>query len=159
MDKIDLDLQTAKKKYEEAREDERGRLAGFLAKYIAGNEDIKDELRVVYGGRAGKGLKKYTSGRRMEEYDLSNWKWVEITDDNDFDCIVSLNMPDVDPRSGNSHVLFDRVGLLVSYHKDGHYYETAVCTDINLPLGDTDKDKIARLVIEQYKEFKKKKGV
>lgn len=62
-------------------------------------------------------------------------------------------MPDVDPRSGNSHILFDRVGLLVSYHKDGHYYETAINTDIDLPLDDSEKEKIAQLVIDQFKIF------
>lgn len=154
MDKTELEK--AKKAYEEAREEARGELAKFLSAY----KGIADVLRVVSGGRAGKGLKHYTSGKRIMEYDLSNWKWVEITDDSDFECIVSLNMPDVDPRSGNSHVLFDRVGLLVSYRKNDLYYETAVYTDIDLPLNEEEKKKIAQLVLEQYKIYcdKQKEG-
>lgn len=144
------EFETVKTNYEQARESVRKDLAKYLAKY----KGIEDVLRVVSGGRSGKGLKNYTSGKRMiKGYDLSNWKWVEITDDGDFDCIVSLNMPDVDPRSGNSHILFDRVGLLVSYHKDGHYYETAIHTDVDLPLDDTEKERIAQLVIDQFKIF------
>lgn len=152
-----IEFENVKKPYEDAREAERGSLATSLAKYLAENEDMKDKLRVVYGGRSGKGLKNYTSGGRIESYDLSNWKWVEITDDSDFECIVSLNMSDTDPRSGNFHALFDRVGLLVSYHKGGHYYETAIHPNINLPLDEEKKKKIAQLVLEQYKIFCEKK--
>lgn len=149
--------------YKRQREQERTSLVEFLASYLSKNETAKDKLRVVSGRRSGKGLTKYTSGGRIAEYDLSNWKWVEITDDGDFDCIVSLNMPDVDPRSGNSHFLFDRIGLLVSYHVGEYYYETNICTDINLPLDNRDdqvngdKEKIALLVIEQFKNYCKKK--
>lgn len=147
MDKTQFEV--AKNDYEQVRESVRKDLAKYLAKY----KGIENVLRVVSGGRSGKGLKGYTSGKRIKGYDLSNWKWVELTDDGDFNCIVSLNMPDVDPCSGNSHILFDRVGLLVSYHKDGHYYETAIYTDIDLPLDDTAKDQIAQLVIDQLKIF------
>lgn len=141
-----------KNSYEQARESERKDLAKYLAKY----KGIEDVLRVVSGGRSGKGLKEYTSGKRIKVYDLSNWKWVEITDDSDFECVVSLNMPDIDPRSGNAHTLLDRVGLIVSYHKGGHYYETTIYTDIDLPLDDAKKEKIAQLVLDQYKIFRER---
>lgn len=147
------DFETAKSNYEEAREEIRRELIRFLSTY----KGIEDVLRIVSGGRAGKGLKNYTSGKRIEVYDLSNWKWVEITDDSDFECIVSLNMPDVDPRSGNPHTLFDRIGLLVSYHRDGQYYETAIHTNIDLPLNEEKKEKIARLVREQYDAYCEKR--
>lgn len=147
------DLEAAKTGYMMAREQERRNLADFLADKLGEDERTKDKLCVINSPRAGKGRAKYTSGKRIKNYDLSNWKWVEITNDYDFECIVSLNMPDVDPRSGNSHILFDRVGLLVSYHKDGHYYETAINTDIDLPLDDSEKEKIAQLVIDQFKIF------
>lgn len=144
--------------YEQARDTERINLAIALAKFLTDNKELKDKLRVVYGGRAGKGRVNYSSGKRIKEYDLSNWKWVEVTDDDDFECIVSLNMPDTDPRSGNSHVLFDRVGLLVSYRiNDSYYYETAIHTNIDLPLTDEAVKDIAQLVLEQYKIFCEKK--
>lgn len=143
------EFKTIKGGYEKAREEERSDLARFLSL----QEGIAEVLRVVSGGRAGKGMKNYTSRKRIETYDLSNWKWVEITDDRDFECIVSLNMSDVDPRSGNSHALFDRVGLLVFYHKNGHYYETVIYTDIDLPLDEKEKAQIAQLVREQYDTY------
>lgn len=145
-----------KNSYEQARESERKDLAKYLAKY----KGIEDVLRVVSGGRSGKGLKDYTAGKRIKGYDLSNWKWVEVTDDGDFDCIVSLNMPDIDLRSGNPHSLFDRIGLLVFYQLGKSYYETEIYTDIDLPPYDTEKEKIAQLVLDQYKIFKERsKGV
>lgn len=156
--------------YKRLREQERKSLVEFLSKYLPKNDTTKEKLCVVSGGRSGKGITKYTSGRRIAEYDLSNWKWVEITDGGDFDCIVSLNMPDVDPSSGNSHFLFDRIGLLVFYHIDNYYYETNIYTDIDLPLDnrddkgndgkedEKDKEKIAQLVIEQFENYCKKKA-
>lgn len=142
-----IDLQAAKTSYQLAREQERKNLAKYLAEHLG------EDLRVVSGGRSGKGLPNYTSGRRIAEHDLSDWKWVTVKCGDDFECVVSLNMPDVDPRSGNWHFLFDRVGLLVSYHKDGHYYETAIYPNINLPLDDKDTDLIIELIIEQYKIY------
>lgn len=153
-----MTFQDAKNEYERQRDTERINLAIALAKFLTDNKELKDKLRVVYGGRAGKGRVNYSSGKRIKEYDLSNWKWVEVTDDDDFECIVSLNMPDTDPRSGNSHVLFDRVGLLVSYRiNDSYYYETAIHTNIDLPLTDEAVKDIAQLVLEQYKIFCEKK--
>lgn len=170
-----IDLKAAKSDYQQAREQERRDLADFLAEKLGEVERVKDKLCVITSPRSGKGRGNYTSGRRIEAYDLSNWKWVEVTDDSDFDCIVSLNMPDTDPRSGNSHALFDRVGLLVSYHKDGLYYETAIYTGINLPLNASaneedkgkkkqleakekeDKQKIIQLILEQYDMYSEKK--
>ncbi len=154
MDRIDL--QNVKGKYQDAREQERRDLATYLENHL----DMPEKLYVISSPRAGKGWVNYTSGKRIKRYDLSNWKWVEITDGSYFECIVSLNMPDVDPRSGNSHVLFDRVGLLVSYRKNDLYYETAVYTDIDLPLNEEGKKKIAQLVLEQYKIYcdKQKEG-
>lgn len=144
-----------REEYKKQREDMRKDLAEYL-------NGIDTELRIVSGARAGKGWTKYTSDRRIAEYDLSNWKWVEITDDQDFECIVSLNMPDIDPSSGNIHALFDRIGLIVSYHKDGFFYETKIYTDIDLFLivsdgGGEVKEKIAQLVREQYGIYKQQK--
>lgn len=158
------------------REQERRALADFLAKELGKDENANNELHVITSPRAGKGWTQYTSGKRIYKYNLSNWKWIEVTDKNCFSCVVSLNMPDIDPRSGNFHALFDRIGLLVSYHKGNHYYETAIYTDINLPLNasanesdekkkkkleqeeEEKKTEIAQLVLEQYKNFKRNRG-
>lgn len=150
-----MDFAKARRDYEGCREDERKALAKFL-------NAIDEDLRVVSGARAGKGWTRYASGKRIVEYDLSNWKWVEITDDRDFECIISLNMPDIDPRSGSMHALYDRIGLLVSYHKEGLFYETKIYTGIDPPLNDSDtgkdkKERIAQLVKEQYEIYKQQK--
>lgn len=143
----------ARNEYEQQRERERV----ALAKFLPTSKEMPDVLRVVSGRRAGKGWCRYTSGGRIKAYNLSNWKWVEVTDDSDFTCIVSLNMPDVDPRSGNPHFLMDRVGLLVSYHKDGCYYETAIYPDIDLPLDNAKMERIAQLVRDQFEIYRQQK--
>ena len=71
-----------REEYKKQREDMRKDLAEYL-------NGIDTELRIVSGARAGKGWTKYTSDRRIAEYDLSNWKWVEITDDQDFEYSIS----------------------------------------------------------------------
>lgn len=154
-----IDLETAKSDYQQAREQERRDLADFLAEKLGEVKRVKDKLCVIASPRSGKGRGNYTSGGRIKAYDLSNWKWVEVTDDGYFDCIVSLNMPDTDPRSGNSHALFDRVGLLVSYYyRDSLYaYETAIHTNIDLPLTKEKMEQIAQLVLEQYDIYCEKK--
>lgn len=133
-----------KEKYEELREAERKSLAGKLAK------SVDKRLRVISGGRAGKGLTKYTSGGRIPSYDLSNWKWVELTDDSDFNCIISLNMKETDFNSGNTHFLYDRIGIYIEYKKEETLYQTQIYPDINLPLNDDQIAQIARFVNEQY---------
>lgn len=145
-----MDFKDVQEAYERRREDERKGLSKFL-------NAIDEDLRVVSGPRAGKGGKKYTSDKRIAEYDLSNWKWVEITDDRDFKCIISLNMLDIDPRSANVHALYDRIGLIVSYHKESLFYETKIYTDIDLPLNASDEERIAQLVKEQYEIYKQQK--
>lgn len=134
----------ARKKYEEFREAERKNLAGKLAKLA------DKQLRVISGGRAGKGLTKYTSGGRIPSYDLSNWKWVELTDDGDFNCIVSLTMKETDFSSGNTHFLYDRIGIYIEYKKGETLYQTQIYPNINLPLNDDQMAQIAQFINEQY---------
>lgn len=138
----------AKTEYEKQREEQRIKLRDFLSHH----EELKDAgLKVVTAGGAGKGSKKY-----LGDYDLTNWKWVEVKSADGFDCVISLNMLDVDPKTKSIHSLYDRIGLILTLEK-------WLCTDINLPLeGDEndDRDKqerIAELVLEQYKKFEKEK--
>ena len=58
--------------YKRQREQERTNLEKFLTSALSENETAKDKLRVVSGGKSGKGLTKYTSGGRIAKYDLSN---------------------------------------------------------------------------------------
>ena len=141
------DFQDIKAAYEKHREEERRKLSTFLNNYIKKN---KIDLTVVRRGSTGKGRKNYTSNGKIEPYDLSNWKWVEIKEkDSDFDCVVSLNMPDVDTKSGNFHALFDRVGLLIEYPNKS----VKIYTNIDLPFDDEKMERIAALVVEQFEFY------
>jgi len=142
------DFCTARDNYEERREEERKELANYLSK----NEKIANAgLKVKTRGRAGKGWTAYKSGGKIAPYDLSNWKWVELNHtDNRFDCVISLNMPEVDLSSGNTHCLYDRIGIYITYPRDGCYYKTDIYTDIDLPLDKEAKDRIVELIVEQF---------
>lgn len=134
--------------YERTREVERRKLSDFLVDYIGQNQL---SLTVVQGGNAGKGRTEYTSHGQIVPFDLSNWKWVEVKGvDSDFNCIVSLNMPDVDPVSGNFHALFDRVGLLISHQKK---QAIPIHTDIDLPFDEEKMGCIADLIAEQFDSY------
>lgn len=133
--------------YQELRERERAELIDYLSKH----ENIKRMgVRVNKGG--GKGKRGYTSGKRIAPYDLSNWKWVELTGPEfGFNCVISFNMTEVDPASGNTHCLYDRIGIYITYQQDGHYYKTDIYTNIDLPLDDSKKEELAGLILKQYR--------
>lgn len=139
-----------KQEYEKQREGQRKELVRELAKLVG------DQLRIVSGGRAGRGLSNYTAGGRIPPYDLSNWKWVELTDDSSFNCIISLNMKETDFNSGNSHFLYDRIGIYIEYKKGITLYQTQIFPNIELPLDEAASERIARYILEQYKIFQQK---
>lgn len=143
-------FENVQQKYKELREDERKSLSSYLTENI----DKQIGLEVEDGNGAGKG-RKYKSGNRIVQYDLSNWKWVELKGtDNSFNCIISLNMYEVDPNSANFHALFDRIGLYITYKIEHHYYQTQIYTDIDLPLNDEKKEQIKQLALDQFKFFR-----
>lgn len=128
--------------YERQRELERVSLAG----YLSAHDGIRAAgLSVVTTANAGKGRADYTAQGRIPAFDLRNWKWVRITGADGFDCVVSLNMLDIDPTSKNIHSLYDRIGLIVSPAPSDWF-----CTDIDLPLDDIDKEQIAQLVLTRF---------
>lgn len=136
-----MTFQEVRAEYERRREQER---IG-LASYLAAHTEIKEAgLRVIAGGSAGKGSEHYTSHGRIPAYDLRNWKWVEIRGAGEFDAIISLNMPDIDPQTKNMHSLYDRIGVIFS---SGEW----VYTSIDLPLADTEKEEIAQLILEKVR--------
>lgn len=147
----DLDFQDIKDAYERKRESERDKLINHLKQHPALS---KAELDVT-GLRGGKGRKNYTSHGQISPFDLRNWKWVEITNqDESFSAIISLNMPDTDPKSGNFHALYDRVGLIIDGHgSGGSFVHTVVHTDIDLPFDEAAMEKIAQIVIERFNIF------
>lgn len=153
-------LPKVRERYEILREEERKN----LVKYFKGLDWIARPKspgpKVITSGNAGKGLPDYTAKGRIVAYDLTNWKWVEIRTGKvatDFDCVISLNMIETDPGTGNAHALVDRVGLYIGYRAGEIYYKLELYTNFNLPLSEEDMEKIAQLVLEQYKIYCEKK--
>ena len=147
-----LGFQDIKNAYEQKRENEQKKLRDYLKKHPALN---KAGLRAV----SGCGKSSYTSNRQIAPFDLSNWKYVEIKDkDKRFSAVISLNMPDKDPKSGNFHALYDRVGLIIKEKdSDKHFVhaDIVIHTDIDLPFDEAAMEEIARIVIEQFNIFNK----
>ena len=154
--KGDLSFQDIKDAYEQKRENERIKLRDYL---IACPELSNAGLKVV-GGRKdniGKGHEDYTSDKHIAPFDLRNWKWVEIKNqDKSFSAIISLNMPDKDPGSGNFHALYDRVGLILNEQGSGRSFaHMDIYTNIDLPFDKDAMEKITQIVIERFNIFTK----
>ena len=117
-----------KQVYTESREVERQKIADHFEKC---------GYKVKKCGLAGKGVKKYISGGQLNKpFDLSNWKWIEITKDGR-EFLVSLQPPDKDPSSKNHHVLMDRIGVC--------YNEHWIITDIDLPMDEKSLDALVEI--------------
>lgn len=161
----DLDFQDIKDAYEQKRENERIKLRDYLKVHPA----LKEAKLEVARSSSGKGRTDYTSGGNIAPFDLSNWKWVEVklakakkpdkdqdeNQDRSFSAVISLNMFDTDPQSSNFHALYDRVGLVIEGKSGNTSLTSFVHTNIDLPLNEADMEKIAKLVIEQFKIFSK----
>lgn len=124
-----------KKRYIEARTEERNTISRFFRK----QDDFEMDDPAA---RAGK--ENYNSGKRlMKEYNLSNWQWVSVKR-NDVHFLISLQTFDRDPKTGNFHILMDRIGI---YAYGGNYSPIDVqtqmlITNIELPL---DENKLIEL--------------
>ncbi len=146
------EFEKIREKYEKLREEERVKLRDKL--------EFKDsELKTIK--RGGKGLPDYGQTRLMKKYDLQNWKWVEVVDDKHFQALISLNMPDVDPGSGNMHALYDRIGIRFTWFikakvgiradSEKKLLETSwIDTGIELPLTDENIEEIESLITRGY---------
>lgn len=144
-DKSNTSFKEVQEAYEDLREKERTKLLQYLK-----DELTNSKLMVVNRGWSGRGRKEYTESGNIEKYNLENWKWVEVKCGDEFSCIISLNMPEVDPGTANVHALYDRIGIFVSYKKDSNYYKTSIYTDIDLPFETAEMESIKKIVLEQY---------
>ncbi len=128
-------FKNVKEAYKNLREVERRKIVDYLKlngfKTQNGNE-------LSY--RGGSGRPAYTSGGEIVEYDLSNWKWVEASKEN-VTYFISLQAFDSDPKSGNHHVLMDRIGVCAFdeniKEEDKNYFQDMVRTTLDLPLDET----------------------
>lgn len=145
---------TIKKEYESLRDKQQKLLVTHLS------DKLKNcnSLVVVKRGNAGKGKSTYNNAKTIAPFDLTNWKWVEVKTQNEgFNCLISLNMLDLDRNSANFHSLYDRIGLIVYYKKGNNFYNNYICTDIDLPFDNNKMETIYNLVMEQFDFWQKNK--
>ena len=143
-----MEFQEINDAYVQQREQERKNLIAYLQKHTLFSHS---GLQIVTRRRSGMGAEQYSSGGHIAPFDLRNWKWVECKSaDENFNAVISLNMPETDLSSGNAHSLYDRIGLIVTYTRRNNYYKTSIWTDIDLPLDEHSLEKIAGLIVEQY---------
>ncbi len=119
------DFRKCKDEYEKARNGEKKKLVEFLE-----NKGFK-----VLNKGYGSGSKKYKAGGKLDvPYDLSNWKWVEIEKEG-YTYLISLQPFDKDKKTGNIHVLMDRIGIYkYKEYSASEVIEKMVATNIELPL-------------------------
>lgn len=148
-----MSLKLIREIYTILREEERQTLANYFKKLSWIAKAKEPGLKVISKGYAGKGHDDYTAKGRIVEYDLTNWKWVELRTGKmpeDFDCVISLNMVEADPDSGSIHALYNRIGLYIGYRAGLSYYKLEIYTPFELPLSSSAHEQIAKLVKEQY---------
>ena len=149
-----MDFFELKDGYYKYRKKERDNLSRYLRNFFKQNYKDK-KLKVRVNG----GSKRYLSGSRLKtEFNLSNWLWIDI-DIDELKILLSFQSFDHDPKTGNLHILMDRIGL---YVYSGEYSAVEAqtnmfITDIQLPLDDIDKCKIANIVndVAECEYFKK----
>ena len=56
----------------------------------------------------------------------------------------------------HAHALCDRLGLVVSYQCGKDYYKTLIPTDIDLPFGEKAKERIAKIVMEEFEIYNRR---
>lgn len=126
-----------KRAYVKARENERKKLLNFFEK-----NDI-----TVINKRGGSGVKKYTSGGRLDiAFDLSNWKWIEIFHKEHY-YLLSLQSFEREPSSGNIHILMDRIGIYkYKKYKSQEACDEMIVTNIDLPLTEVKMNCLLELL-------------
>lgn len=56
----------------------------------------------------------------------------------------------------HAHALYDRIGLVVSDQRGKDYYKTLILTDINLLFGEKAKERIVRIVMEEFEIYNRR---
>ena len=156
----ELGFKSIKEQYAKLREDERRKIIDYLRalKDTNGNPLFTTAGGDVYRYRGGNGIKSY-GGCRFKKFDLSNWKYIEGTY-RDHYFMISLQSFEIEPTSGNIHVLYDRIGLLFEKTAKLHdlYDHPRVCdaflkmevTDWDLPLSESDLKELTDYIIQHF---------
>ena len=129
------EFETAKVEYMKFRLEERERIINYLKR--RGFE------------RGGRTPGKYSSGSRFSrEYDLSNWLYFDINKGEKKICI-SLQTFDKDSKSGNYHVLMDRLGIYIyapGSSETTDAIDRMLATNIDLPMTDKSLENLANIL-------------
>jgi len=138
-DEFIKEFREVKARYAELRAMEKDRITRALVEhgYTIMNMSFTKPLSNQLDKKAGRGLTKYTGGGKYKDhpYDLSNWMWINF-EYKKFQLCISLNAFDIDPNTGNGHVMFDRLSVWGA--KKGHEEGIEVVTDYDLPLSDEE---------------------
>lgn len=116
-----------------------------ISKYLRSDSYFKANGAKVF---AKSGSIRYKSGGRLEvAHSLTNWLWIEV-ELNGVNFFLSLQAFDRDPRTGNVHVLMDRIGI----YAYGENYsaidaqQKMMITDIELPVDETKLENLANII-------------
>ena len=162
----EMDFKTIKAKYTDLREQERRKIIDYLAglKDANGRPLFMKGTGGVFSGkdcyRGGNGKSNYGVRRNngFKGYDLSNWKWIDAIYHGQH-VLISLQSFEIDPNSGNLHVLYDRIGLLFakSCLIEAFLDSLRLCddflnmevTDWDLPLSESDLKALTSYIMEK----------
>lgn len=154
------DFNTIKEQYAELREKERRKIIDYLRSLrdANGNQLFTTAGGDVYRYRGGNGIRSY-GGLRFKHFDLSNWKYVEAEYRGHY-VLISLQSFEIEPTSGNLHVLYDRIGLLFEKPIKLHnlYNHPRVCdaflkmevTDWDLPLSESNLKEMKDYITQHF---------
>ena len=136
-----MDFIKSKEMYYQARKEERNSISNYYKKH----PEFELEKPAARQGSA-----KYKSGNRfIQEYDLRNWQWVCVKRKG-VHFFISLQAFDRDSKTGNFHVLMDRIGI---YAYVGSYSATDALskmfiTNIELPLNEEKLHDLTNIMID-----------
>lgn len=144
MSKNEMNFSKIKDMYNKAR----GIEGSKISKYFREHTDFEVGKSAVKQGKKG-----YSSGSRFhEKYDLRNWKWVCVKRNN-VNFFISLQSFERDPKTGNLHILMDRIGI---YAYTGKYspidaQTKMMVTELELPMDDDKLKELEEILIDQSK--------
>lgn len=135
-----MDFTEIRDQYNELRRKERNIIVNYLRNHVF----FKNKAKI----NARNGSQKYNSGQRLKtKYDLRNWLWIDLAI-NDVNFLLSLQTFDYDPKTGNLHVLMDRIGIYVygDNYSAVDARENMMITNIELPLNENKLEELANII-------------
>lgn len=122
----------ARTEYHDLRRGQRQLIIDEIEKRIDKKEWKISMSKIIKGRGAGQGNSKYTSGGSLVvPFDLSYWLWLDLRNyDKEKEGTIFFQSHDIDPNTGNTHVMLDRV----SFGYKGSCIKRIQRTNYDLPL-------------------------